>query len=173
MLQRKRKKAGSERKQRRWRFNVIVGERVQSVLVFLIGIFLVSYNKKEPEITFSEKESVSEGDGASAESEAGEETETPENGQTEEGGTALSDGHTYYADMEIEGYGTITMELSYEAAPATVENFVKLAEEGFYDGLTFHRIKDGFVMQGGDPNGDGTGGAGETIVGKLSVLYCA
>lgn len=138
-------------------------------LVFLIGIFLAAYNKKEPEITFSEKESVSQGDGVSAESEAGEETETPEDGQTEGGGTALSDGHTYYADMEIEGYGTITMELSYDAAPATVENFVKLAEEGFYDGLTFHRIKDGFVMQGGDPNGDGTGGAEETIVGEFSA----
>ncbi len=65
---------------------------------------------------------------------------------------------SYYADIEIEGYGTITVALDAEAAPETVENFVSLAQSGFYDGLTFHRIMDGFMMQGGDPNGDGTGG---------------
>ena len=48
------------------------------------------------------------------------------------------------------------------------ENFVKLAKDGFYDGLTFHRIMEGFMMQGGDPNGDGTGGAEETIKGEFS-----
>lgn len=84
-------------------------------------------------------------------------------------GLPIPQGRNFLAAKFQEGYGTITMELSYEAAPATVENFVKLAEEGFYDGLTFHRIKDGFVMQGGDPNGDGTGGAEETIVGEFSA----
>lgn len=75
---------------------------------------------------------------------------------------------TYYADIEIEGYGTITVLLDQEAAPITVENFVTLAESGFYDGLTFHRIIEGFMMQGGDPNGDGTGGSEETIVGEFT-----
>ena len=75
---------------------------------------------------------------------------------------------TYYADIEIEGYGTITVLLDQEAAPVTVENFVTLAESGFYDGLTFHRIIEGFMMQGGDPNGDGTGGSEETIVGEFT-----
>lgn len=74
----------------------------------------------------------------------------------------------YYAEIEIEDYGTITVALDAEAAPETVENFVSLAESGFYDGLTFHRIIDGFMMQGGDPNGDGTGGSDETIVGEFS-----
>lgn len=76
---------------------------------------------------------------------------------------------TYYADIEIENYGTITVELDQEAAPITVENFVNLAESGFYDGLTFHRIWEGFMMQGGDPNGDGTGGSDEEIVGEFSA----
>ena len=75
---------------------------------------------------------------------------------------------TYYADIEIEDYGTITVLLDQDAAPVTVENFVTLAESGFYDGLTFHRIIEGFMMQGGDPNGDGTGGSDETIVGEFT-----
>lgn len=73
-----------------------------------------------------------------------------------------------YADIEIEGYGTITVALDKSSAPITVENFINLAESGFYDGLTFHRIVEGFMMQGGDPNGDGTGGAEEKIVGEFS-----
>lgn len=75
---------------------------------------------------------------------------------------------TYYADIVIADYGTITVELDGEAAPITVENFVSLAKDGFYDGLTFHRIMEGFMMQGGDPNGNGTGGSGTTIKGEFS-----
>ena len=73
-----------------------------------------------------------------------------------------------YADIEIEGYGTITVALDKTSAPITVENFVKLAESGFYDGLTFHRIMKDFMMQGGDPNGNGTGGSDETIEGEFA-----
>ena len=65
---------------------------------------------------------------------------------------------THYAIMDIADYGQITLALDGSSAPETVENFVTLAEEGFYEGLTFHRIIEGFVMQGGDPNGNGTGG---------------
>ena len=75
---------------------------------------------------------------------------------------------TILADIDIADYGTVTVELDPEAAPATVENFVKLAKEGFYDGLTFHRIMEGFMMQGGDPDGNGTGGSDETVVGEFS-----
>jgi peptidyl-prolyl cis-trans isomerase B (cyclophilin B) len=75
---------------------------------------------------------------------------------------------THYADISIQDYGTVTVALDETAAPATVQNFIKLAEEGFYDGLTFHRIIDGFMMQGGDPNGNGTGGSDQTIKGEFS-----
>lgn len=75
---------------------------------------------------------------------------------------------SHYADIEVDGYGTITAALSEKAAPETVKNFVKLADSGFYDGLTFHRIIDGFMIQGGDPNGDGTGGSDRTIPGEFS-----
>ena len=74
----------------------------------------------------------------------------------------------YIAEIQIEEYGTITLELDGDAAPITVENFVKLAKEGFYDGLTFHRIIDGFMMQGGCPKGNGTGDAGYEITGEFS-----
>lgn len=75
---------------------------------------------------------------------------------------------TYYADIEIAEYGTITVQLDQEAAPVTTANFVNLAQNGFYDGLTFHRIIEGFMMQGGDPNGDGSGGSEDCIVGEFS-----
>lgn len=71
--------------------------------------------------------------------------------------------------MEIEDYGTIKIELYPEYAPNTVANFVSLIENGFYDGLTFHRLVPGFVLQGGDPDGDGTGGPGYTINGEFKA----
>lgn len=70
--------------------------------------------------------------------------------------------------IEMEDGGIMVLELYPEYAPKTVENFIKLAESGFYDGLTFHRIIDGFMIQGGDPNGDGTGGAKRTVVGEFA-----
>lgn len=74
----------------------------------------------------------------------------------------------YQIEIEVENYGTIYVELDSESAPITVNNFIKLAEEGFYDGLTFHRIISGFMIQGGDPLGNGTGGSDETIKGEFS-----
>lgn len=75
---------------------------------------------------------------------------------------------SYTAVIEVENYGTITVTLDETAAPETVKNFVSLAQDGFYDGLTFHRIISGFMIQGGDPNGDGTGGSEQTIKGEFS-----
>lgn len=71
--------------------------------------------------------------------------------------------------IEVENYGTIKLELYSDIAPITVANFVSLVEEGFYDGLTFHRIIDGFMIQGGDPLGNGTGGSDETITGEFAL----
>ncbi|MBQ1703094.1 MAG: peptidylprolyl isomerase, partial [Oscillospiraceae bacterium] len=76
---------------------------------------------------------------------------------------------TYYADISIKDYGTVTVKLDRDAAPITVDNFVTLARSGFYDGLTFHRIMNGFMMQGGDPDGNGTGGSGTNIKGEFSA----
>ena len=74
----------------------------------------------------------------------------------------------HHADISIRDYGDIQVELDADTAPITVTNFVKLAQSGFYDGLTFWRIMDGFMIQGGDPKGNGTGGADETIKGEFS-----
>ena len=73
----------------------------------------------------------------------------------------------YIAKIEVENYGTITLKLEGKKAPITVQNFVDLAKSGFYDGLTFHRIIKGFMIQGGDPNGNGTGGSDKTIKGEF------
>ncbi|MGO4947483.1 peptidylprolyl isomerase [Blautia sp. Sow4_E7] len=74
----------------------------------------------------------------------------------------------HHAEIEVQDYGTIKVELDADTAPISVTNFVKLAQEHFYDGLTFHRIIDGFMIQGGDPEGTGRGGSDETIKGEFS-----
>ena len=74
----------------------------------------------------------------------------------------------HHVAIEIQDFGTITLELDADAAPITVANFLSLAESGFYDGLTFHRIIEGFMMQGGDPEGTGMGGSDQTIKGEFA-----
>ena len=81
---------------------------------------------------------------------------------------ALEKDVTYTARIDVKDYGTITVELDQYAAPITCANFVELANSGFYDGLTFHRIEPGFVIQGGDPEGTGYGGSEHEIVGEFS-----
>ena len=76
---------------------------------------------------------------------------------------------THTVQIDVQDYGTITAELYGEAAPITVANFVKLVNKGFYDGLTFHRIISGFMIQGGDPLGNGTGGADQDIKGEFAA----
>lgn len=81
---------------------------------------------------------------------------------------AIDTAGKHHIEIQVKDYGTIKAELDGDAAPITVANFLKLAESGFYDGLTFHRIIDGFMIQGGDPKGNGTGGADKTIKGEFS-----
>ena len=83
-----------------------------------------------------------------------------------EDGEALTGKH--HVEIAVKDYGTIKVELDADIAPITVTNFVNLAKGGFYDGLTFHRIIDGFMIQGGDPLGNGTGGADENIKGEFA-----
>lgn len=78
-------------------------------------------------------------------------------------------GETAYVEIVVKDYGTITAELYGDIAPITVANFLKLTNEGFYDGLTFHRIISGFMIQGGDPKGNGTGGSDERIKGEFAA----
>lgn len=75
----------------------------------------------------------------------------------------------HHVEIEVEDYGIISLELDADTAPISVTNFIDLAEDGFYDGLTFHRIIDGFMIQGGDPLGNGTGGSDNTIKGEFSA----
>ena len=75
----------------------------------------------------------------------------------------------HHAEITVKDMGIITVELDGDTAPISVQNFMDLANEGFYDGLTFHRIIDGFMIQGGDPNHDGTGGSEKTIKGEFSA----
>lgn len=74
----------------------------------------------------------------------------------------------HHVEIQVKNYGTIKVELDGDTAPITVANFLELAQSGFYDGLTFHRIIDGFMIQGGDPKGNGTGGSDKTIKGEFS-----
>lgn len=81
----------------------------------------------------------------------------------------LEEGETVTATIDVEKHGTIVVELYPNIAPESVCNFVYLARQGFYDGLTFHRIIEGFMIQGGDPEGTGMGGPGYTIKGEFAA----
>lgn len=105
----------------------------------------------------AQETSDTQGDGSSA----AEATEAQGDSSTASG--------DYTAVIDVKDYGTITVKLYPDVAPITVENFVKLAKSGFYNGLTFHRIMDGFMIQGGDPLGNGTGGSEETIKGEFAL----
>lgn len=88
-------------------------------------------------------------------------------GASQENAELLSGKH--HVNIVIKDKGTISVELDADVAPITVTNFVNLAKDGFYDGVVFHRIIDGFMMQGGDPTGTGTGGSGTTIKGEFAI----
>lgn len=134
-----------------------------ALAAILIAIIASSTNK-QTQLTFTEDASVS--------SELQEESNTDTEVSDEEEALSSDDADVaesiYTADIEVKDYGTITVELDGSVAPVTVENFVTLANSGFYDGLTFHRIMDGFMIQGGDPDGNGTGGSDQTITGEFS-----
>lgn len=103
---------------------------------------------------------------SSAEVSSSSETDSSEAEDSKQSEEKLLTGK-HHAEIVVKDYGTIKLELDADTAPISVTNFVKLAKEGFYDGLTFHRIISGFMIQGGDPNGDGTGGSDETIKGEF------
>lgn len=91
------------------------------------------------------------------------------NNNKEEGMDNIYSTGKHKVSIDIKDYGTIELELDANVAPITVANFAKLVNEGFYNGLTFHRIIDGFMIQGGDPKGNGTGGSSEKITGEFAL----
>ena len=90
-----------------------------------------------------------------------------QNANDDEDGTGLMSGK-HHIEIVMKDYGTIKVELDADQAPITVTNFISLANDGFYDGLTLHRIIEGFMMQGGDPLGNGTGGSDKEIKGEFT-----
>ena len=85
------------------------------------------------------------------------------------GNKSGKDNGIHHAKIVIKGYGTVELELYSDIAPITVENFITLSKAGFYDGLTFHRVVQGFVLQGGDPEGTGFGGSANNIKGEFNA----
>lgn len=142
----------------------IIGVIALTVCVLTIGIIALATRDNSTTVTSGDDTTVSD-------------TDTSD-GTTDETAASvisspvidLDETLTYYADIEIADYGTITVELDQEAAPVTVANFVNLAQNGFYDGLTFHRIMEDFMMQGGDPNGDGTGGNTDEDGNEINIV---
>lgn len=97
---------------------------------------------------------------------ANTQTNNETNNESEENNMYSTGKH--HAKIVVKNYGTIALELDADVAPITVENFANLVNEGFYNGLTFHRIISGFMIQGGDPLGNGTGGSSKTIKGEFA-----
>lgn len=94
-------------------------------------------------------------------------TEQPDSSPAESADSGENLSGKHHVTIEIEKYGTMEVELDADIAPITVTNFINLAKAKFYDGLTFHRIISGFMIQGGDPEGNGMGGSDQTIKGEF------
>ena len=121
-----------------------------------------------PAETTETSETAEEAEENAGEPEGLEENELPI--MTDAGPAPTESEHElHHVQIVIRDYGTVTLELDATAAPITVQNFLDLAGSGFYDGLTFHRIMDGFMIQGGDPLGNGTGGSGRNITGEFAL----
>ena len=95
-------------------------------------------------------------------------TQTNNETNNESGENNMYSTGKHHAEIVVKNYGTIALELDADVAPITVENFANLVNEGFYNGLTFHRIISGFMIQVGDPLGNGTGGSSKTIKGEFA-----
>ncbi len=134
-----------------------------SAAVMMISAVLPGCGKDKAEEVFpleAEEEAAAE--------ETDEKTEGPESEEPSGEEESMNEDATF-AVIEVKDYGTIKIKLESAEAPITVQNFIDLAESGFYDGLTFHRIISGFMIQGGDPLGNGTGGADKEIKGEFSA----
>lgn len=138
---------------------------ISLILLSAMLVFCLSAcGAKEYEQTDSKKNDSA----VSSEPEASSEASSSAESEAENAVSGMQLSGKEHVTIEVENYGTISLELDADLAPITVTNFVNLAKSGFYDGLTFHRIISGFVIQGGDPLGNGTGGSEQTIKGEFS-----
>ena len=137
---------------------------VIAIMIIAMGIYaVVNNNQKDEEKrenTNNEVNSINEN------VEENQVANTQTNNESEENNMYSTGKH--HAEIVVKNYGTISLELDADIAPITVENFANLVNEGFYNGLTFHRIISGFMIQGGDPLGNGTGGSSKTIKGEFA-----
>lgn len=126
-------------------------------------LFFTACGKEQTDGTSLNTQTEQGTQGKKADDSTGEvQEETQEKDGTEEYLTGK-----HYVEIYVKEKGTIYVELDADSAPITVTNFINLAESGFYDGLTFHRVVDGFMIQGGDPQGDGYGGSEKKIKGEF------
>ena len=152
---------------------IIIGV-VVIVMLAAIGIYAVinsnSQSKKQLEENSTNIEGTTNTENSTKENNTENKDEYIQNNQisneSEENNMYSTGKH--HAEIVVKNYGTIALELDSDVAPITVENFANLVNEGFYNGLTFHRIISGFMIQGGDPLGNGTGGSSKTIKGEFA-----
>ncbi len=152
---------------------IIIGV-VVVVMLAAIGIYAVinsnSQSKKQLEENSTNIEGKTNTENSTKENNTENKDENIQNNQisneSEENNMYSTGKH--HAEIVVKNYGTIALELDADVAPITVENFANLVNEGFYNGLTFHRIISGFMIQGGDPLGNGTGGSSKTIKGEFA-----
>lgn len=152
---------------------IIIGV-VVVVMLAAIGIYAAinsnSQSKKQLEENSTNIEGTTNTENSTKENNTENKDENIQNnqiGNESEENNMYSTGK-HHAEIAVKNYGTIALELDANVAPITVENFANLVNEGFYNGLTFHRIISGFMIQGGDPLGNGTGGSSKTIKGEFA-----
>ncbi len=137
---------------------------VIAIMIIAMGIYaVVNNNKKDEE---KRKNTNEESNSISGNIEKNQVENTQTNNESGENNMYSTGKH--HAEIVVKNYGTIALELDADVAPITVENFANLVNAGFYNGLTFHRIISGFMIQGGDPLGNGTGGSSKTIKGEFA-----
>lgn len=152
---------------------IIIG-MVVIVMLVAIGIYAVinsnSQSKKQSKENSTNIEGTTNTENSTKENNTENKAENIQNNQisneSEENNMYSTGKH--HVEIVVKNYGTIALELDADVAPITVENFANLVNEGFYNGLTFHRIISGFMIQGGDPLGNGTGGSSKTIKGEFA-----
>lgn len=137
---------------------------VIAIMIIAMGIYaVVNNNKKDEEKRKNTNEESNSISGNIEKNQVGNTQTNNESGENKMYSTGK-----HHAEIVVKNYGTIALELDADVAPITVENFANLVNEGFYNGLTFHRIISGFMIQGGDPLGNGTGGSSKTIKGEFT-----